>query len=98
MSCRLSSNLTSISLSPTRGGLWSPALPGADAVRVAGYRLGVRWVLLPAGVAGGQGEDLVSDAARSAGGESQLLERQPGGCFRLSLGSRTLPSCSNGGG
>ena len=48
-----SSPAPNLDLFPTRGDLWSAALPGADAVRVAGHRLGVRWILLPAGAAGG---------------------------------------------
>lgn len=73
------------------------AVPGADAVCVAGHRPGVRRFLLPADAAGGSGTDLVSDAERRAGEELQQLESQLEARLWHALDPRTHPACANGG-
>lgn len=84
-------------ISPHRDHLGLAALRGADALRVAGHRPGLRGILLPAGPAGGAGTDLVSDAARAARGEPQPLENQPKGCVRHPLDPRPHPACADRG-
>lgn len=80
-----------------RDGVGPAALPGADAVRVARHRPGLRGLLLPAGPAGGPRPDLVPDAARAASGHPQRLAGQPQRRFRQPLDPRPHPARSDGG-
>lgn len=82
---------------PRRNNLRLAVVPGADALRVAGHRPGLRGLLLPAGAAGGPGTDVVSDAEGAARGEPQPLENQPQGRVWYPLDPWPSPACADGG-
>lgn len=87
----------SFSFPPIRNCVRPAAVPGADALRVARHRPGLRGVLLPAGAAGGPRTDLVPDEEGAASGEPQPLASQSQGCFWHALDPWPDPACADGG-
>lgn len=81
----------------TRNRVGPAAVPGADALRVARHRPGLRWFLLPAGAAGGSRTDVVPDEEGAAPGEPQSLASQPQGCVRHTLDPGPDPARADGG-